>query len=458
MAHTPETADVIICGAGIAGIAAAYFLTRHHGIKDVIIVDERPPLTLTSDKSSEGYRNWWPGPGSDMIRFMDHSIDLLEVLAAESNNRFHLNRRGYVYLTADPRRAQAMQQEAAQIAQLGAGSLRLDGAYEAPAAQSMSEHLRGADLVRDPAKIQARFPFLVDDTTAMLHARRCGWLSAQQLGMFLLEQSRAAGAQLVNGRVSGVTVRGDRVTAVQIQSAGDSLQIATRNFVIAAGPLIAEVAALLEVSLPVYNEPHSKIAFEDTEGVIDREAPLMIWSDPIHLPWSDEERSELAEHADTAWLLEEFPPGLHFRPEGGPGSQTILALWPYHVARQTKPTWPIHFEPEFYEIVMRGLTRMIPDLAIYLERMSRPSIDGGYYCKTRENRPLICPLPVSGAYLFGALSGYGIMAAPAGAELLAAHVTGTALPSYAPAFDLHRYQDPRYQALLADWDPVAGQL
>jgi glycine/D-amino acid oxidase-like deaminating enzyme len=46
-------ADVVICGAGIAGISAAYYLTVKHGVKDVVLIDERPPLTLTSDKSTE---------------------------------------------------------------------------------------------------------------------------------------------------------------------------------------------------------------------------------------------------------------------------------------------------------------------------------------------------------------------------------------------------------------------
>ena len=101
---------------------------------------------------------------------------------------------------------------------------------------------------------------------------------------------------------------------------------------------------------------------------------------------------------------------------------------------------------------------MVPGMAVYLERMKRPYVDGGYYCKTQENRPLICPLPLSGAYLFGALSGYGIMAALAGAELLSAYISGSDLPTYAPAFHLSRYADPAYQALLHDWDAAAGQL
>ena len=90
--------------------------------------------------------------------------------------------------------------------------------------------------------------------------------------------------------------------------------------------------------------------------------------------------------------------------------------------------------------------------------MGKPWVDGGYYCKTQENRPLIGPLPVEGAYIIGALSGYGVMACSAGGELLAAHITGSDLPDFAPDFMLKRYEDPTYQKMLAGWDPTTGQL
>ena len=73
--------DIVICGAGIAGISAAYFLAVKQGLRDVLLVDERHPLSLTSDKSNECYRNWWPGPGDAMVAFMNRSIDLMEELA-----------------------------------------------------------------------------------------------------------------------------------------------------------------------------------------------------------------------------------------------------------------------------------------------------------------------------------------------------------------------------------------
>ena len=115
-----RTAEVVICGAGIAGISAAYHLTVRHGLRDVVLVDNQPPLSVTSDKSTECYRNWWPGPGDTMVRFMNRGIDLLEELAAESGNVFVMNRRGYAYFTADPKQAAELERGAREVSALGA--------------------------------------------------------------------------------------------------------------------------------------------------------------------------------------------------------------------------------------------------------------------------------------------------------------------------------------------------
>ena len=87
-----------------------------------------------------------------------------------------------------------------------------------------------------------------------------------------------------------------------------------------------------------------------------------------------------------------------------------------------------------------------------LERCAPGVVDGGYYCRTPENRPLVGPLPVPGTFVIGALSGFGVMASQAAGELLAAHVMGTDLPAYAPAFRLERYDDPDYspEAIAAE--------
>ena len=456
-------ADVVICGAGMAGVSAAYHLAVKQGIRKVLLVDERAPLTLTSDKSTEAYRNWWPGPGDTMVRFMNRSIDLLDRLAWESGNYFNMNRRGYVFLTARPDQARVMERVAREISDLGAGPIRTyhgnpdDPSYPDGSREGYDPALNGAELVLDPARVRSQYPFIQGTAIAMLHVRRCGWLSAQQLGMYLLQQAKEAGARYLMGRVSGVGMGKAGVESVQVAGEKNQWEIATRSFVIAAGPLLKQAGALVGIDFPVFNELHGKISFRDPQGVIPREAPLMIWTDPIKLPWSEEERELLAGSEKTRWLLEEFPSGVHFRPEGGEGSRTLLALWTYDIKPQ-EPVWPPVFDPEYAEIVLRGMTGMVPGLSVYLGKTATPFVDGGYYCKTQENRPLIGPLPVQGAFVIGALSGFGIMAGMAAGELLANHVSGSALPEYAPAFLLSRYEDPEYKKLLQSWDATSGQL
>ena len=155
-------------------------------------------------------------------------------------------------------------------------------------------------------------------------------------------------------------------------------------------------------------------------------------------------------------LLGELPSGAHTRPEGGGGSDVVLMLWAYD-ARPVLERWPPVFDPIFPEVVLRGLARMLPGLASYVGRAPQPIVDGGYYTKTRENRPLIGPLSTPGVFVNGAFSGYGLMAAAAGAELLAAHVTGGPLPGDAAAFAPARYADPAYAARFATVGD-AGQL
>lgn len=456
------TADVLICGAGIAGIAAAYQLSVKHGIKKVVLVDEGAPLSLTSDKSTECYRNWWPGPGDAMVRFMNRSINIIEELARESGNRFHLNRRGYLFATADPARVQTFKQAAEEAASLGAGPVRYhSGKPEHPSylpAPSMGFEGQptGSDLIIDPTLIRKHFPYLSERTMAVIHPRRCGWLSAQQLGMHMLERARERGTIFMQARLEKVDISGGQVEAVHLQQGSGDIRIFTGQLVNAGGPFFPHLARMMGVELPVSHELHIKIAFRDPLRVVGRDAPLLIWTDPTTLPWSEEERAMLAQSEETKHLLDEFPSGVHARPEGGADSDVVLALWTYDV-RPVQPVFPFTVDPHYPEIVFRGLAVMIPGLSVYFGRLPKPVVDGGYYTKTRENRPLIGPLPIKGAYMIGALSGYGIMASCGAGELLAAHLTGSELPSYAPAFTLNRYQDPEYQKLLEKWGET-GQL
>ena len=71
--------------------------------------------------------------------------------------------------------------------------------------------------------------------------------------------------------------------------------------------------------------------------------------------------------------------------------------------------------------------------------------------------PFIVASYMAGAFVLGALSGYGLMAANGAAELVAAHVCGERLPDYAAAFGLARYEDAAYRAEMEAWGD-GGQL
>jgi glycine/D-amino acid oxidase-like deaminating enzyme len=464
-AMTLPSASIVVCGAGIAGVAAAYYLALEHGRRNVVLVEEGYPLSLTSDKSTEAYRNWWPGadraPDRAMTAFMNRSIDLMEGIADATGNRISLNRRGYLYATADAGKIAWLHDMASTAEAAGSGPVRVHDTVSSPYVPSRERGydmpLTGADLVTDRALIRQRFPFLAPSTVAVLHARRAGWLSAQQLGMAMLEAARERGVKVIRGRVTGLDTSGGRVRKVHVEQADGRRSLEATHFVLAAGPMLKTLAAeLAGVDLPVFAECHHKVSFADTLGAVPRSAPMLIWLDEQHLPWSEDERAALAEDEEGQWLLKTFPFGVHGRPDGAGAGTSVIILFNHH-ADPAEIVFPLPEPASYAEIALRGMSTMVPALKAYADKGVRPYIDGGYYIKTRENRPLIGPLPVEGVYMSGAYSGFGMMASCAGGDLLARHVLDKPLPDYAPSFLLSRYQDPDYSALLEKWGD-GGQL
>lgn len=446
--------QVVICGAGILGISTAYFLAKA-GVKDILLVDDRPPLTLTSDRSSECYRNWWPD--IEMIKLMNHSIDLMEGLADDSGNVFRMNRRGYLYVTADEAKIRVLQEQSHKLSDLGVGPLRIHSStnttYQSSSADGFHDQPDGIDLLVGTDLILKHFPYLTDKSMAALHIRRAGWLSAQQLGMHLLETALHLGVQFESAHIEAIEIIHNRVNGIKFTT-GEHLNC--QIFVNAAGPYLKHIGKILDVDIPVQTELHLKIAMKDHLGVVERNAPLLIWEDSQILPWDDEEHALLSSDPDSRWLTKPLPAGVHTRPEGSSENQTILMLWDYR-SRLMEPVFPPPTDELFFEITLRGLSTMLPQLSKYFGRTPRPVVDGGYYVKTKENRLLAGPLHVQGAYVIGAVSGYGIMSACAAGELLAAYVVGNDLPPYAPAFSMARYDDPGYQQQIENWGD-GGQL
>ncbi|WP_158743905.1 FAD-binding oxidoreductase [Acidisphaera sp. L21] len=447
MTEAPESTDIAIIGAGIVGIAVAYYLVVDHGLTNIVLVDAGDPMGMTSAQSGENYRNWWPHPV--MTAFTDHATDLLEQIARASDNRIHMTRRGYALATRRAAPEDLIQELQGGYGDAAAGRIRFHesaGAGYQPATSSeWTAAPDGVDVLLDRALIQTHFPSLAPKVATILHIRRAGDMSGQQLGQFMLEAIRAAGGKVRRAAVTGI----DRGTAFTLALDGGTSNLRADRVVNAAGPFFAQVAAMLGETLPVTCVFQQKISFEDREGAIPRSLPFTIDLDELELPWTEDERAELAADPAGATLLQPMPGGIHRRPDGGDGGRWIKLGWAYNTTPSDPGAAEPPIDPYFPDVLLRAASRLSPALSAYIGRLPRGARHyGGYYAMTPENWPLIGRMQTPGAFMAGALSGFGTMSATAAGAICAAAVAGVVLPGYATGFGLGRYDDPVMVAAL----------
>lgn len=440
--------DVAVIGAGNIGIAVAYYLLERHGVRRIALIEPGDPMALTSAQSGENYRNWWPHPV--MTEYTDHAITLLEDIARATGNRIHMTRRGYVLAT---RRSAPGDLIAELHKGYGAGAasrIRVHengGGYRPAVSAEWETAPDGVDVLLDRDLIRAHFPALAPDVATVLHIRRAGDISGQQLGQAMLETLREGGVRVRRAEVTGIARNAGFTLALRDGEEASTLR--AERVVNAAGPSFARVAAMLGEEVPVSCVYQQKIAFEDRGRAIPRDLPFTIDLDGQELPWTAEEREVLAGDPETAVLLRPMPGGVHRRPEGGDGGSWVKLGWAYNTAPSDPADEP-PIDPNFPDVVLRAASRLTPALGAYVGRLPRGARHyGGHYAMTPENWPLIGAARTPGAFMAGALSGFGTMAATATGALCAAAVAGAALPPYAASLGLARYDDPALMAELA---------
>jgi glycine/D-amino acid oxidase-like deaminating enzyme len=275
-AKADQEVQIAIVGAGIAGIAAAYYLSARQHKSSVLLIDSRQAMSFTSAQSGDNYRNWWPHP--TMTDFTNESIDELDRLARESDDCFHMTRGGYCLATRDSNLENILAAIPGDI---------------------------DVDVLSTADKIRQSFPALSPEIRNVIHIRRGGDISGQQVtsiaaeGSYQLAVSTDAGVQRVNADI----------------------------VVNAAGPFANRIARMLGVELPVKNIFQQKIAFEDHLGVIPRDMPFSIDLDAKRLNWSDDERRLLVDDPELAWLADTLPGGTHCRPDGGRNGKRVKLGW-----------------------------------------------------------------------------------------------------------------------------------
>ena len=221
----------------------------------------------------------------------------------------------------------------------------------------------------------------------------------------------------------------------------------TERLVLARGRL--PDAARLGLTPPVLSSSTTRSRSRTRSARSRADAPFLIWDDGQTLPWSSGGARRASRRIpSSAVMLEPFPPGVHTAPGGRePGEpDAARALGPRlgggRGRRSRRP-------PYVHQLCDPRMARMVPGFAGY----SRPDA-----ARLRRRRLLREDPrePAADRALAGrgrrALpscwhSGFGIMAGCAGGELVAAHVTGSTLPGYAPAFTLARATTTRRTSL-----------
>ncbi|GAB5366462.1 hypothetical protein AAMO2058_001145600 [Amorphochlora amoebiformis] len=488
--------DAVVCGGGIIGLATARNLAVTHGLK-VCIVDPNPLVSMTSAVSTECYRDVWID--ESMRSLIGRSIHLIETRAQKSGNAFSLNRNGYLFVsTSDDRFCKP-------------SSFPPDWPVRTPGSMYVPNQYLGRkpDLANTPdgmdlltaAEAKNNFKFLAEardvegggGIVAALHARRCGWMDAQQLAMSILDDAKLHGTQVYSGWSLGdIRVKSNRVEGVTMFKGEQRVDIESPTLINAAGPFAQKVHSLLGRERPnpfelleVTNTLHAKAIIKDTLKVIPYTSPMIITVDPIMLDWSGEEKEALSQASSEelnylfgpAWSkahLEALPPGAHVRPTT---SGHLIFVWEHghshkravsslgskgldsgiigselgsdclgsgivgsEVMELGQPSiGPFYqrmvedrLDPLYPQMVIKAMSSIIPELKQYID--SPPFID-----HTSDGRSIIGGLSGLEGYLLNtAFAGYGIMAAEGAGELCALQATGSSsisLPSYAADFD-----------------------
>ncbi|HEV7865905.1 MAG TPA: FAD-dependent oxidoreductase, partial [Acidimicrobiia bacterium] len=94
--HPEKTYDVVIIGAGVHGLATAYYLASRHGITNVAVVDRGYVGGGGSGRNTAILRSNYLTP--EGVAFYDRSLQLYRSLSSELNFNVMFSRRGHLTL------------------------------------------------------------------------------------------------------------------------------------------------------------------------------------------------------------------------------------------------------------------------------------------------------------------------------------------------------------------------
>jgi len=371
--------DVVIIGAGVHGLATAYYLAANHGITNVAVLDRSYLGGGGSGRNTAIVRSNYLTP--EGVRFYDRSVKLYENLAAELNFNVMFSQHGHLTLAHNDSSLRTMRWRA-----------------EVNKLEGIDSDVIGPDEIKRlvpfmDVSTEARYPIL-----GALYHPPGGTIRHDAVNWGYARAADALGVQVhQNTEVLGIDVQDGRVRGVQTNRGAVSAPVVV-NCTAGWSTLVSQLAG---VRLPISTHPLQAAVTEPVKVFLK----TVVVSGTLHVYVSQTARGELVFGASTD---------------------------PY-------PSYSMRGSLEFTEELAGHILELMPSIAKL--RVLRQW--AGLCDMTPDFSPILGITPVEGFLVDVGWGTYGFKAGPVAGEAMAELVATGKTPQIIASFDLARFAEGR---------------
>jgi sarcosine oxidase subunit beta len=234
------SADVVIVGGGISGCSLAYYLAKR-GCRNIVLLEKNFLTFGSTGRCGGGVRVQF---GLEMnIKLAGQSIEQFENLSEELNSDIGFIQSGYLMLTYDDHTAVQLEKNVQLERSLGY-DVKLLTASEAK-------------------KIAPPLDTSIIKNASFHH--RDGYVDPYKLTYSYAEAAQKLGVE-INTFVEVAGIKRDKHRIIAVETTQDVIQ--TNRVVNAAGAYSSDLARMVGVTIPTYNEKHEILLSEPMERFI----------------------------------------------------------------------------------------------------------------------------------------------------------------------------------------------
>lgn len=374
-----RTYDVVVIGAGVHGLATAYYLAANHGIRRVAVLDKGYIGGGGSGRNTAIIRSNYLTP--EGVRFYDRSVRLYRSLATDLNFNVMFSRRGHLTLAHTDSSLRTMRWRAEVNKLEGVGS-------EVVSPEEVKALVPSIDVSPD-----TRYPILgalYHPPGGIIRHDAVNWgyaRAADALGAEVHQNTEVVGISVDHGRTTGVVTTKGKIAAPVVV-----------NCTAGWASLVAEMAG---VPLPIMTHSLQAAVTEPVKMFL----PAVVVSGSLHVYVSQTDRGELVFGASTD---------------------------PY-------PSYSMRGSLEFTEELASHILQLMPGIA----KMRVLRQWAGLCDLTPDFSPIMGVTEVDGFLVDVGWGTYGFKAGPAAGESMAELVATGKTPELIAAFDLARFAQGR---------------